>query len=309
MRKYTEYSENLTYLQKAALEGEIAFSIATTNHDADLIYRIYSILITVPKNYYSYVLSCFRELCELPEEVFFKIRSEITADNVPLWIWRNKCIADLKESLKLSVQNHSDVSANFKKIRKKLLESAFILFCRKTSMIHGTPVIELCDEILNDNSLEFLHVACSYIKKEIEITTEPRLTKKLLKQIMTSCFDIRDILSFSIEYEEFKKHIKENAKEDEKGKKEKKKSSLEESESFDEIIQTFFNAVTSVKKPQENIQYVVRKVFKGSGKGTVLKTFDTKSEAEDFIAGIMEQFPDLKSTCTFIIEQGKLRSE
>ena len=53
--------ENLTYLQKAAIKGEIAFALSTAAHNAEMKYRVYLILKEVDEKYKGLILSCVKE--------------------------------------------------------------------------------------------------------------------------------------------------------------------------------------------------------------------------------------------------------
>lgn len=323
MNIYKKYQDELTYPQKTALEGEIAYAVATSNHDEDIVYKMYAILSTVPKEYYLFVLGSFHEMCELPDEIYTRIRNELTYGEVPLWIWKNKCIADLTESMKLSAQASANLSANMYTIKKKILESAFVLFCRKTSIILKEPIIELCQEILENNKLDFLYSACTFLIQELSELPKRKASRKLLQEVMTCTIDIRDILSFSIEYETLKPKNKGKIK-SKPSKKEGNvlkevfefscddfKTSEEIQEEIQKKTQEIFNSLLILpisKKEKKKTTFIVKKYFNGSKSGTALKTFSTKQEAENFIKDILEKFPDLKNTCTFVIEHGILNN-
>lgn len=315
---------NLTYLQKVALDGEIAFAIATSNHDDEVILRMYSILTSVEKEEYPYILDSFEELSNIPVEKIQRVRAEIALGRVPVWIWENKVISDLKECIKLSDSNpnQSSTSANQKTLKFKLIESAFIFFIRKITMLSPYISKNTCLRVLNENDLRCLHQACSYLLEEIkEFPLEIRVTKETFKKLLEEHFDLRDTLSYKIEtkalnmllaQEKNKNQIKTTTHENFKIKSikniEDKKPVVEQKNTFEaafnELIQTdeIFQAIFQTKNTQKPKEYIVKKIFKSSGKEATLETFRTKKEAESFIKDIITNMPELLQTCTFVIE-------
>ena len=93
--------DNLTQLQKIAIEGEVAQALYTAIHDEDVLYRLYVILKKTPKELGYYVLEVMRNLTSIKEEKLYKVIAEVSSDEFPLWIWINKVIADIKFSLGL----------------------------------------------------------------------------------------------------------------------------------------------------------------------------------------------------------------
>ena len=81
--------KELTYAQKLALDGEIAYAIATSNHDDEVLYRMYSVLATIPKDLYNFVLDAFERLSDISQEKIDRVRAELALGKVPLWIWEN----------------------------------------------------------------------------------------------------------------------------------------------------------------------------------------------------------------------------
>ena len=303
----------LTYAQKLALDGEIAYAIATSNHDDEVLYRLYSVLSTVPKELYTVVLGAFERLSNIPEEKIQRVRAEIALGKVPIWIWENKCISDLKECIKYSgqINNPSSITADQKALRCKLVESAFVFFIRKIATIAAKPAYDLCSKILEEPNLKQLEEACIYLMGEIsELHMKDKLSRDILMNIMESNFDIRETLSLKLEIKALEMLDKPK----------KDKSLLFKNMSFnDEVlnaimglsedneknnksIENLINAALNEDINKESKGYVVKKIFNGSLKSTTLETFNTKKEAEDFIKNILLNMPELSQTCTFVIE-------
>ena len=329
----TQDNNNLTYSQKVALDGEIAFAIATSNHNDEVLFRMYSILSTIEKDIYPYILNSFEEMANIPEDKMNRIRAEIALGKAPVWIWENKCVSDLKECIKISEQmsSQSSITADQKMLRGKLVVSAFIFFIRKVAMLTPKAANDLCVRVSDENGLECLHTACAFMLQELkELETDKRITKETFKKLMEMNFDLRDTLSFKLETKaldmlnknegacergkvivsEDKGMVALNIKDfnnlknlclmenntDDKDLSE----TLEELAKSDDIIKTLMESAFG--STEESTGYVVKKIFNGSNKTTTLETFSTKKEAEEFIKDILSNMPELSQTYTFVIE-------
>lgn len=309
----TKQKKELTFSQQVALDGEIAYAIATSSHDDEVIYRMYSVLLTVPKELYGFVLESFTRLSEIPEEKIMRVRSEITLGKVPIWIWENKCISDLKECIKYSTQNQniSSITANPKTLRIRLIESALIFFVRRTAMLSPQAAYNLCIRILDERSLKCLEKVCTYLIGELsELPMKSKVSKETLQKIMENNFDLRETLSFKLEIKALdildnKEDLtKKSNKVSFKIKDEVIKAILEAAGGAEEAenpIETLITA-TLQNEQTENTDFVVKKIFNGSKKVTTLETFKTREEAENFIKTILSNMPELSQTCTFVIE-------
>ena len=140
--------------------------------------------------------------------------------------------------------------------------------------------------------------------------------QETFKKLMEEHFDMRDTLSYKLETKALNMLIEAEKEETKrKPKVELNKESFKNEEmpegqkSFeeafnellakDDIFQAIFQQATSFEEPKE---YIVKKIFKSSGKATTLETFKTKKEAESFIKDIITNMPELLQTCTFVIE-------
>lgn len=112
--------ENLTDLQRAALQGEVAYVLSTCAHDADIKYRIYLVLKEVEKDYVPLLMDAFKQSVKFDESIVDKIYLETLSGKTPVWIWIEKSIADLKEALKLASTNTTiQLSIDKEEERKK----------------------------------------------------------------------------------------------------------------------------------------------------------------------------------------------
>ena len=89
-------NDKLTYMQQVALEGEVAFALSSAIHNADLKMRIYIILKELKEDYRGYVIQAVKNIVQLPEEELERVILEVSQPEMPLWLWVDRCIADIK---------------------------------------------------------------------------------------------------------------------------------------------------------------------------------------------------------------------
>ena len=221
-------------------------------------------------------------------------------------------------TLKLSIDKAQE--------RKNIIESAFILFVRRASMISPSAAIQLLNEVLDDNALNFLHNACFYLKSGcIEMRTATGSQDSSVPESLMSClFNIKSILSFSVETKElkrFNKAEKMRAQYEEytrqplptgentvirKTPEESSISHEDLSNYISEKIAELFEGKASLKssatKPS-GVVYVVKKVFTDSGISSNIRICNTEEEAINFVKKIVREYPELTRTCEFQVER------
>lgn len=286
----------LNAIQKIALEGEIAYIISTSNHTAEIIFRIYSTLKGLDEKYQKYTFDCFKRLTNLPETTYFMLQAELGVDKTPVWIWVNKCIEDLKMCLSISESSSEGnvICADKKELKKKIIKSAFMMFCKNCMIEAVSPVRDLCLKIMEDNLLSFLHEACFILLTEIRELEETEDNKELcspekgIKKVFMQAFDIRNFLSFQMEMsftEEMDKLIEDTKK----------------SKQINKTTNKTTNKSITVRNKNSKTFYAVKKTFNESGISNTLQCFKSKKDAEQFITEIYANFPDLKNFCTLSI--------
>ena len=112
-------ADNLTYLQKVALKGDIAHALVTCSHDADIKFRFYMILKSVTKELRPFVLEALKEAVLLNEDELNRVYFETLTDEVPVWLWTDKVIADIKDAQPTMVESFM-YAINVHIIKKKL---------------------------------------------------------------------------------------------------------------------------------------------------------------------------------------------
>ena len=214
--------DNLTQLQKAAIEGEVAKAYSTATHDSEILYRLYTILKNAPKEITPYVVGITKDLTGIKEERLDRVVLETLADEPPLWLWIEKTVADIKLSIKLASATGMVCEAEIdkKELQRKMVRSAFIGFIRKIAVACPRAARELCRHIIDEEAIElgFLEDVCFSLIPEIdelsqaeEISTSEQFTEPLFH----TEFDIRNMLSFRIETEVIEKRVRDEEAEEE----------------------------------------------------------------------------------------------
>ena len=67
----------LTYLQKVALDGDIAHILHISPHNEDLKYRIYMILKELDPEYRDYIIQAVRDITKFPEGELERVLWEV----------------------------------------------------------------------------------------------------------------------------------------------------------------------------------------------------------------------------------------
>ena len=295
---------DLTYLQKTALEGEVARIVTTSRHDGEILLRLYTILKNAPTEICFDIVEIVKSLTSVKEELLNKVILEVSSDKIPLWVWTNKVIGDIKIALKMahSEASISEASVHKKEAQEKIIKSAFILYCRQVAMLSPSTARQLCLDILKEDSgkLDFLNDCCLVLLEDIK---ELRIKEKknIIEQIILSSIDIQNILSYKLETE-----VISNINKSKKPKKDKiENKEIKEEEVISKIIEESFNK----PKKENNVKYSVIKYYTDCGVSTTLRSFKTEEEAEEFMQLVIKQFPDIQKTCKLYIEklEGKRR--
>lgn len=309
-----ELNDKLTNLQRIALRGEIAYALSTCAHDAEMKYRIYVILKEVEEKYKPFLIQEFKDSTNFDEVVIDKIYLETLTNKVPVWLWIEKVIEDIKTALALVPAKDQGALISIDKLeeRRKVIESAFISFARKALMICPDASEQLFNEMLKDIDLEFLHTTCFYLRNCCDEVRDLGYTHDKTKDAILDCqFDIRDLLSLRVESDTLEVVSKKRNLKKPKPKKKKPPmevieingsiSQAELSEYISEKIAELFKNVVSTETDTEEIKYIVKKVYKGTDITTDIRTCETKEEAEEFIEKVKKAHPDLQNSCEFIV--------
>ncbi|MCR5260784.1 MAG: hypothetical protein K6C94_02985 [Candidatus Gastranaerophilales bacterium] len=310
------YKNNLTFIQRAALEGEVAFLIATSNHDEDILFRLYCVLDGAPDDIRELFLSCFKSFVHFPEETYTKILGEVQTQHVPMWLWEDKVIADIKGCLKFTESSDSEnLKMSKEDLRKYMVKSAFIFFCKKVCGYSVSEPIYLCQKIIEDNKLDFLHSVCFALIRDLSEALElglasPDDSGENLVEIFKLSFDSHDLLSYRQEVNAMEQLIKEEQEEREyyydflfniaaeAGK--NKELSADIKQVISELLEVHNKQVEKGKKRKN--PFVVKKILNTSKAISTLKRFKTVDEAQDYIEKMVDKCPELTDTCTFVIE-------
>ena len=193
--------ENLTQAQKIAIEGEVAKALITAKHNAEILYRIYTVMKSAPKDVSLYVLEAAKKLLNINDLELNKLLLEVSNDDLPYWIWLERTAEDLKLSVTMAMAEGMLCMGDIDKklAQQMIIKSAFVYYCRSVATISPAAALKLCRYILEEESLSlgFLSEVCFQLIADI--SSLPCASEKLPKEIFHSSFDIKDMLSFALE--------------------------------------------------------------------------------------------------------------
>ena len=293
--------EELTYLQKVAIKGEVALTLSTCSHDAEMKVRAYYMIKGTPAQFKPVVVEFIKEAVTFDETIIDRIYLEEQNGTVPLWLWIDLVIADLKLSLTApdNTVRTGSLSVSKEKERKKLIESAFVTFARKAVIVSPTAANKLFNSILDNYDLEFLHSACTYLKSCCPEVQFFKKDKRIPESIMQCRLDLKSIMSFIIE-------TKTLSMTDSQGGMMAVESTNDCADSIQAAIESMFNIDTILQNQPQKTVYTVKKVFKDSGMSIDLRTCKTEQEAIEYVKRICEEYPDLLNTCEFQIHMERI---
>lgn len=297
-----EQGDQLTNLQKVALEGEVAYTVSTASHDAEIKLRIYYLLKETSDELKPFFIEAFKEAVTFDRAAIDKLYYETLNNEVPVWLWIEGAIADIKESVRLMDSGMSNsLSIDKQREKKKIAESAFVQFARKTLLVSPDATEQLLNNILEDNELSFLHTSAFYLRSCCEeIRDCGTVQDKIPERIMNCRFSLRNLLSVHTEMNVLSSSTK-------------KESHIAEDEEVihvarieidhDMTEEEISKLISQKLKQQPRFKYVVKKIFKDTQISTNIRSCDTMKEAIEFIREITEQYPELKSTSKFMISK------
>ena len=193
--------ENSTQAQKIAIEGEVAKALVTAKHNAEILYRIYTIIKSAPKDVSLYVIEVAKKLLNINDLKLNKLLLEVSNDDLPYWVWLERIAEDLKLSVNMAMAEGMLCMGDIDKklAQQMIVKSVFVYYCRSVATISPAAAIKLCRYILEEESLSlgFLSEVCFALINDI--SGLPHENEKLPKEIFHSSLDPKDMLSFSLE--------------------------------------------------------------------------------------------------------------
>lgn len=316
-----KYREKLDIMLNIALEGEVATLVSTSNHNAEIIYRIFTRMKDMPPSVQEVAFGCFKSFTSFEPDMYDRIKAELGMPDYPMWIWRDCCISDIKVATSILTKTieSNKTEIDIKEASKAIVRSSFTKFLYKVYTVNKGGAKALCDSILSDDELDFLHSVCfimndniiNHVDEDDEITDEEIAEEEAtVKALYDLSFDVRDILSFlegvyragTIEEEVV---ANDNITNNVIGK-DIIVASSKEFRSLGELtnyLQGLLNKMEKSEDGNSGYKYVVKKRYKGSTKVVTLCTFNNYNDASSYIDEILSEFPDLCNTCDFIIEE------
>lgn len=321
--------ENLTYLQKVALKGEVALALSTASHDTEIKYRIYLILKEVEDRFKPFIIDCLKGSLTFDEHIIDRIYLEILNNQVPVWLWVEEVIADIETHLSiansgLSIIPDSKLSIDKLQERKNIIESSFMYFVRDAIILSPSAVEELLEKVLLKDNLDFLHEACFFLKsfcKEAKALAGENA--EVPEELMSFTFDAKRILSFSAETAGLEKL---NRKAKKKVQSRNNTTNLQgnfvihgeldinNTITYEQlsnciskkIAELFEEAVAPSTVERPDTAYVVKKVFTDSGITTDIRICKTEEEAVNFVKRIVQEYPDITRSCEFRVQKERV---
>ena len=190
-------NSNLTLTKRIAIEGEVAHILMSSSHNADILYNFYLALKSmeskdetesiedleereeafkereeIDEEYKQEFFNAFVRATEFPGEIYKKLQMEVGVDECPMYLWENKFVEDLKETIKILKGTYSNrgnkVNYDINIVARAIIRSAFTEFCMKHSLELPSAYISLCKVILKDSKLDFLHNICFFVITELQ---------------------------------------------------------------------------------------------------------------------------------------------
>lgn len=324
--------ENLTELQKTAIKGQVSAIFSFAKSNADLKIKIYRMLKESSSEYKPLFLEAIKEAVTLNEEEIMKLFFMGSLNEVPLSLWIEKTIEDIKYYLRVPETSFrsSKISLDKKQERVNIIKSTFINFGRKVIMTSPKAMLELINKILEDVELEFLYSSCIYLQggcsDVMNFKCYPKdETDKVSESILKCEFDPYDIMSIDTETECLNK-INEDSLSNSTpktdltgnfytepkvikvtridiGDDQTKLSQEELSQYLGNQILEIFNRIQPIQEQKSTgeLRYVVQKKYKNTDIKEDIKQCKSEKEAVDFINKINEVYPELDRTCEFVI--------
>ena len=324
--------ENLTELQKTAIKGQVSAMLSFARANADLKIKIYRMLKEVDPIYKPLFLEAVKEVVTLSEEEVMKLFFMGSLGEVPLSLWVEKTIDDIKHYLKVPETSFrsSSIALDKKQERINIIKSTFINFGRKIIMVSPKAMIELMKNILDDNELEFLHSSCIYLQggcsDVMNFECYPKDEDEKISESILKCeFDPYDIMSIDTETECLNRinedslsnttpEVKESFYAEPKvikvtridiGDDKMQLSQEELSQYLGKEILEIFNRIQPMQEVKSSgnseLRYVVQKKYKNTDIKEDIRQCKSEKEAVDFINKINKEYPELDRTCEFII--------
>ena len=322
--------ENLTELQKTAIKGQVSAMLSLVKNDADLKIKIYRILKEVDSNYKPLFLEAVKEAVTLSEEEVMKLFFMGSLGEIPLSLWVEKTVNDIKYYLKTPDYSFrsSNISLDKEQERINIIKSTFINFGRKVIMISPKAMLELMKSILDDNELEFLHSSCVYLQGGCSDVMNFKCCpqdEEISESILKCEIDPYDIMTIDIETEclnkinesnvsnttpekEVKEHIEPKVIKITRidiGNDEMQLSQEELSQYLGKEILEIFNRIQPMQEQKSSgsseLRYVVQKKYKNTDIKQDLEQFKSEKEAQEYVESLKRDFPSTTRTCDYVI--------
>ena len=306
--------ENLTEIQKIALQGEVARTLLSSTNQAELKLNIFFLLDEAKPEYRDVLLRTLRESTDLDKETLESIYFYVTKNITPINLWIATIVAEMKRML----SNSGDMlfkteSLPFDKNteKKNLLKSMFMYFVKKLVLISPDAVEMLLDNLLQDTTFDFLKSTSIFIKEFCqEVKNSKFYTPEISKEILKYSISATGMLSYENEMNRISENLEQEKsipEEDDLNPKKTIKIVQINQVMNPEEAKALIEHFALLEENDEKISYVVQKVYKNTNLKIDIRPCESEKEAEEYIDKINKEYPELNETCKFIISKKKLK--
>jgi len=308
--------ENLTEIQKIALQGEVARTLLSSTNQAELKLNIFFLLDEAKPEYRDILLRTLRESTDLDKETLESIYFYVTKNITPINLWIATIVAEMKRML----SNSGDVLFKTEPLpfdknteKKNLLKSMFMYFVKKLVLISPDAVEMLLDNLLQDTTFDFLE-STSILVKEFcqEVKNSKYYAPEISKEILKYSIFNTGILSYENETKKVNTNFKQEDTPESTFKPEGAIKIVQINLKDNTLInpeeaKAFIEHFALLEENNEKVSYVVQKVYKNTNLKIDIRPCESEKEAEEYIDKINKEYPELNETCKFIISKKKLK--
>ena len=303
--------ENLTEIQKIALQGEVARTLLASSNKAELKLNIFFLLDETQPECRDILLEALKESTDLDKETLESIYFYVIKKVTPVNLWIATIVAEMKRML----SNSSDSFFKAEPLpfdrnteKKNLLKSIFMYFIKKLVLISPDAVEMLLDNLLQDTTFDFLKSTSIFVKEFCqEVKNSEYYVPEISKEILKYSISNAGILSYESETKRIDRNFKQEENIPESTFKPEgaikvvqinlKDNTLINPEEAKALIEQF----ALLEESNEKVSYVVQKVYKNTNLKIDIRPCESKEEAEEYIDKINKEYPELNETCEFIV--------
>lgn len=284
-------AEDLTYMQRVAMRGEIGKLVSTYDkHDEDVPFMCFLAFAIYDLDLFDTVKST---LCEfIDKTIVDKVSYYVQSCIVPYDIWCNKIISDIKW---LVGQGMSDEENH-------ILRSIFCNYINRVKDTSNYACHYLLNKVLADKELELLHEDAFYLRSNISLPVKVKLTKDGKSEEAIDAYR-KESAIFSISFMSTNPLSFEDATENIETKEmEEINKDLEKDENED----IYANLRESFSDANENTYFLVEKKDIDTGKRVSVRHFVGIEEVIQYLQSVANVDPNIQSSYQFVVIEAEI---